>query len=166
LTVLAGFVLVPFALFGQTAFLAERVLGNVISAGIKLMVLAVVVGIGATLFGTLIRPSGEITLTQAASTILAAIAVFGLAVFVPGIAAWFRARLSWGRARRLRPAPRSVARRWPAAFWRVVVHGWRRACLVGRSELPPLSLAGWVPPMRRVARAVSPTPWSRRQHRA
>ena len=87
LTVLAGFVLVPFALFGQTAFLAERVLGNVISAGIKLMVLAIVVGIGATLFGTLIRPSGEITLTQAASTILAAIAVFGLAVFVPGIAA-------------------------------------------------------------------------------
>jgi type IV secretion system protein TrbL len=87
LTVLAGFVLVPFALFGQTAFLAERVLGNVISAGIKLMVLAVVVGIGSTLFGTLIRPSGEITLTQAASTILAAIAVFGLAVFVPGIAA-------------------------------------------------------------------------------
>jgi type IV secretion system protein TrbL len=43
LTVLAGFVLVPFALFGQTAFLAERVLGNVISSGIKLMVLAIVV---------------------------------------------------------------------------------------------------------------------------
>jgi type IV secretion system protein TrbL len=87
LTVLAGFVLVPFALFGQTAFLAERVLGNVISSGIKLMVLAIVVGIGSSLFGTLIRPSGEITLTQAASTILAAIAVFGLAIFVPGIAA-------------------------------------------------------------------------------
>jgi type IV secretion system protein TrbL len=87
ITVLAGFVLVPFALFGQTAFLAERVLGNVISSGIKLMVLAIVVGIGASLFGTLIRPSGEITLTQAASTILAAIAVFGLAVFVPGLAA-------------------------------------------------------------------------------
>ncbi len=87
LTVLAGFVLVPFALFGQTAFLAERVLGNVICAGIKMMVLAIVVGIGASLFGLAIRPSGEITLTQAASTILAAIAVFGLAVFVPGIAA-------------------------------------------------------------------------------
>jgi type IV secretion system protein TrbL len=87
LTVLAGFVLVPFALFGQTAFLAERVLGNVISSGIKLMVLAIVVGIGASLFGTLIRPTGEVTLTQAASTILAAIAVFGLAIFVPGIAA-------------------------------------------------------------------------------
>ena len=87
LTVLAGFVLVPFALFGHTAFLAERVLGNVIASGIKLMVLAIVVGIGATLFGTLIRPTGEITLTQAASTILAAIAVFGLAVFVPAMAA-------------------------------------------------------------------------------
>jgi len=87
LTTLAGFVLVPFALFGQTAFLAERVLGHVITAGIKLMVLAIVVGIGSSLFGTLIRPSGEITLTQAASTILAAIAVFGLAIFVPAIAA-------------------------------------------------------------------------------
>ena len=29
LTTLAGFVLVPFGLFGKTAFLAERVLGNV-----------------------------------------------------------------------------------------------------------------------------------------
>ena len=87
LTVLAGFVLVPFALFGQTAFLAERVLGNVISSGIKLMVLAIVVGIGASIFGTLVRPTGEITLTQAASTILAAIAVFGLALFIPGLAA-------------------------------------------------------------------------------
>ena len=87
LTVLAGFVLVPFALFGHTAFLAERVLGNVISSGIKLMVLAIVVGIGSALFGTIIRPTGDITLTQAASTILAAIAVFGLAVFVPALAA-------------------------------------------------------------------------------
>jgi type IV secretion system protein TrbL len=87
LTTLAGFVLVPFALFGQTAFLAERVLGNVISSGIKLMVLAIVVGIGSSIFGTLVRPTADITLTQAASTILAATAVFGLAIFVPGIAA-------------------------------------------------------------------------------
>jgi len=87
LTVLAGFVLVPFALFGHTAFLAERVLGNVISSGIKLMVLAIVVGIGSSIFGTVMRPTGEVTLTQAASCILGAIAVFGLAIFVPGIAA-------------------------------------------------------------------------------
>ena len=88
LTTLAGFVLVPFALFGATAFLAERVLGNVIASGIKLMVLAIIVGIGSTLFGaTLTPPAAEITLAQASSTILAAIAVFGLAIFVPAVAA-------------------------------------------------------------------------------
>ena len=35
LTTLAGFVLVPFALWNKTAFLAERVLGNVIASGIN-----------------------------------------------------------------------------------------------------------------------------------
>jgi type IV secretion system protein TrbL len=34
-----------------------------------------------------VRPTAEITLTQAASTILAAIAVFGLALFIPSLAA-------------------------------------------------------------------------------
>lgn len=87
LTALAGFVLVPFALFGQTAFLAERVLGNVVSSGIKLMVLAIVVGIGSGIFSDLTQTAGEITLAQATSTILGAIAVFGLAIFVPAIAA-------------------------------------------------------------------------------
>ncbi len=88
LTTLAGFILVPFALFGKTSFLAERVLGNVISSGIKLMILAIVVGVGSTLFGTITAaPAGDITLEQAASYILAAIAVFGLAIFSPGIAA-------------------------------------------------------------------------------
>ena len=87
LTALAGFVLVPFALFGQTAFLAERVLGNVMSSGIKLMVLTIVVGIGSSIFAELTQTAGEITLAEAASTILGAIAVFGLAIFVPAIAA-------------------------------------------------------------------------------
>ncbi|MCC6776959.1 MAG: P-type conjugative transfer protein TrbL [Hyphomicrobiales bacterium] len=88
LTTLAGFVLVPFALFGKTAFLAERVLGNVITSGIKLMVLAIIIGIGSNIFSTIVTPvSGEITLNHAVSTILAALAVFGLAIFVPGIAA-------------------------------------------------------------------------------
>ena len=34
LTTLAGFVLVPFGLFNKTAFLAERVLGNVVASGV------------------------------------------------------------------------------------------------------------------------------------
>ena len=50
LTTLAGFVLIPFGLFGKSAFMAERVLGNVISSGIKVLVLAVIIGIGSTLF--------------------------------------------------------------------------------------------------------------------
>ena len=35
LTTLAGFVLIPFALWNKTSFLAERVLGNVIASGVK-----------------------------------------------------------------------------------------------------------------------------------
>jgi hypothetical protein len=40
LMTLAGFVLIPFGLFGKTGFAAERVLGNVISSGVKVLVLA------------------------------------------------------------------------------------------------------------------------------
>src|SRR5438309_3895608 len=49
LTTLAGFVLIPFGLVGKTAFAAVRVLGHVISSGIKVLVLAVIIGIGSTL---------------------------------------------------------------------------------------------------------------------
>jgi type IV secretion system protein TrbL len=89
LTTLAGFVLVPFALWNKTSFLAERVLGNVIAAGVKLMVLAIIVGIGSSLFATITSSfnGDEITLQQAVSTVLAAIAIFGLGIFGPGIAA-------------------------------------------------------------------------------
>lgn len=89
LTTLAGFVLIPFALWGKTAFLAERVLGNVIAAGIKLMVLAVIVGIGSTLFASFASSfaGGDITIEQALSTVLGALAIFMLGIFGPGIAA-------------------------------------------------------------------------------
>src|SRR3546814_8515073 len=50
LTTLAGFILVPFALWNKTSFLADRVLGNVVSSGIKVMVLAVIIVIGSNLF--------------------------------------------------------------------------------------------------------------------
>ncbi|MGY4363240.1 P-type conjugative transfer protein TrbL [Bradyrhizobium sp. i1.3.6] len=49
LTTLAGFILIPFALFNKTAFLAEKVLGNVVASSAKMMVLVVIVGIGAGL---------------------------------------------------------------------------------------------------------------------
>ncbi|MBX3527601.1 MAG: P-type conjugative transfer protein TrbL, partial [Rhodoblastus sp.] len=50
LTTLAGFVLIPFGLFSKTAFVAEKVLGHVIATGVKVLVLAVIIGIGSTLF--------------------------------------------------------------------------------------------------------------------
>ncbi len=88
LTTLAGFVLVPFALWNKTSFLAERVLGNVISSGIKVMVLAVIVGIGAGFFGdfTNALQGQEPSLAQAMSLVLASISLFGLGIFGPGIA--------------------------------------------------------------------------------
>jgi type IV secretion system protein TrbL len=88
LTTLAGFVLIPFALWNKTSFLAERVLGNVISSGIKVMVLAVIVGIGAGFFNDFINAlqGQQPNLAQAMSLVLASITLFGLGVFGPGIA--------------------------------------------------------------------------------
>jgi len=87
LTTLSGFVLVPFALWNKTSFLAERVLGNIVSSGIKMMVLAIIIGIGTTLFGEVTAGfEGEVTLDDAGSVILASLALFALALFGPGIA--------------------------------------------------------------------------------
>ena len=87
LTTLAGFVLVPFALWNKTAFLAERVLGNVISSGLKVLVLAVIVGIGANIFGQFTLPPGTTpTVDNALAIMLASLALFGLGLFGPSIA--------------------------------------------------------------------------------
>ncbi len=88
LTTLAGFVLIPFGLFGKTAFMAERVLGNVISSGVKVLVLAVIIGIGSTLFSQFTAGFGGATPTidDAMAVVLAALSLLGLGIFGPGIA--------------------------------------------------------------------------------
>jgi type IV secretion system protein TrbL len=88
LTTLAGFILIPFGLFGKTAFAAERVLGNVISSGVKVMVLAVIVGIGSTLFSqfTVSSAGAQVGIEDAMALVLAALALLGLGIFGPGIA--------------------------------------------------------------------------------
>ena len=88
LTTLAGFVLIPFGLFGKSAFMAERVLGNVISSGIKVLVLAVIIGIGSTLFSQFTAGfAGQTpTIDQAMAIVLAALSLLGLGIFGPGIA--------------------------------------------------------------------------------
>jgi type IV secretion system protein TrbL len=88
LTTLAGFVLIPFGLFGKTAFAAERVLGNVISSGVKVLVLAVIVGIGSSLFSQFTTgfSGNQPTIEDAISMVLAALSLLGLGIFGPGIA--------------------------------------------------------------------------------
>src|SRR5271156_343846 len=87
LTTLAGFVLVPFGLFGRTAFLAEKVLGNVVSSGIKVLVLAVIVGIGSTIFGQFTAGfNNPPTINDALTLILASLSLLGISIFGPGIA--------------------------------------------------------------------------------
>ena len=96
LTTLAGFILIPFALWNKTSFLAEKVLGNVVASGIKLMVLAIIVGIGSTIFGDITSAFAPpvdnpdmvvpITLKDAASIMLGSMALLALGIFGPGIA--------------------------------------------------------------------------------
>ncbi len=85
---LAGFILVPFALWNRTGFLAERVLGHVVSSGIKVMVLGVIVGIGSGFFAqfTSALQGQEPDIGQAMSLVLASLALFGLGIFAPSVA--------------------------------------------------------------------------------
>jgi type IV secretion system protein TrbL len=88
LTSRAGFVLVPFAFWNRTSFLAERVLGSVVSSGVKVMVLAVIVGIGANYFNQFVAAlqGQEPNIEQAVSLMLASLALLGLGVFGPSVA--------------------------------------------------------------------------------
>jgi P-type conjugative transfer protein TrbL len=128
LTTLASFILVPFALWGKTSFLAEKTLGNVIASGVKVMVLAIIIGIGSTIFSelatTLTRP---VDIVSAMSLLLAALSCSGSASLVQA------SRQVWCRARpNLAPVlPRARLRalrrlRSAAARWRSAVCGWLR----------------------------------------
>ncbi len=86
LTTLAGFVLVPFALWNKTSFLAEKVLGNVVSSGIKVLVLAVIVGIGSGLFAQFQVHPDEPSIDHALVVMLASLALLALGIYGPGIA--------------------------------------------------------------------------------
>ena len=88
LVTLAGFVLLPFAFWGRTAFMAERVLGHIVSSGIKVLVLAVIIGIGTTLFSQFTNASvgADPDIEQVMAIALAALTLLGLGIFGPGIA--------------------------------------------------------------------------------
>src|SRR6266852_1844741 len=89
LTTLKGFILVPFALWRGTSFIAEPVLGQVITSGVRILVFAVVTGIGTQIFSQILpsNPTAELSLQDALTVLLASMTVGGLALYAPKIAA-------------------------------------------------------------------------------
>jgi type IV secretion system protein TrbL len=87
-TTLAGFALVPFAFWRQTSFLAERVLGNVMASGVKILVVAMIIGIGSNLFEQIrtALPDDGMNIAQAFSVVLGALVLMGLSIFCPRLA--------------------------------------------------------------------------------
>ncbi|MGE3476789.1 MAG: P-type conjugative transfer protein TrbL [Rhodospirillaceae bacterium] len=88
LTTLAGFVLVPFAFWNKTSFLAERVLGMVVTSGIKIMMLAVVAGISSGFFSDFTAAMGpeEPELHEIMALVLASLSLLGLSLYVNSLA--------------------------------------------------------------------------------
>jgi P-type conjugative transfer protein TrbL len=125
LTTLAGSVLIPFGLFGKTAFAAERVLGNVISSGIKVLVLAVIVGIGSTLFAQFTAGFGgnQPTIDQAMALVLGALSLLGLGYLWTGNCQRHRVRRAATRCRR--SGRDWSCRRGRRRCWRWSCSGWR-----------------------------------------
>ncbi len=85
LVTLAAFVLVPFGLLKQTNFMSERALGLVVSYGLKFLTLALIISIGYDVFSRL-QPVVPISLNEAFSIALAALALMMLAMHAPAVA--------------------------------------------------------------------------------
>ncbi|WP_062098361.1 P-type conjugative transfer protein TrbL [Caulobacter sp. CCH5-E12] len=83
---LISFVMVPFGILTQTAFLAERAIAYVPSVGVKMMALALVVSIGEQIF-TSYTLSAEPTWQESCGMLVAAIVLLMLALKIPAVAA-------------------------------------------------------------------------------
>lgn len=152
LAALAGFVLVPFALWGKTAFLAERVLGHVAATGVKVMVLAVVVGIGSTLFAdvALALRGEDVTVERVIPLVLAALSLLAVGIHGPAVASGLVAggpRLDAGHA----AAAAGAAGRAAASAGGVAAAGGRRLARgpdAAARAAAGIPRAGAVPPRR------------------
>lgn len=82
---LGGFVLLPFGIWSKSAFLAERPLGYVVAAGLKVLALAIVVSGAQTIFDQL-QPSTNPDIYEALSILVAALLLAMLAMFIPNLA--------------------------------------------------------------------------------
>src|SRR3546814_15254449 len=68
--------------------MAERVLGHIVSSGIKVLVLAVITGIGVTLFDRFMQAGlgPEPDIEQVMAIALGALTLLGLGIFGPSLA--------------------------------------------------------------------------------
>ena len=80
-------ILIPWALLPQTKFLAEKAIGAVVSAGIKLMVLAFIIAVVDPVLASIHFSGPEIKLNELWSVLLTAGAIAFLAWHVPSLAA-------------------------------------------------------------------------------
>jgi P-type conjugative transfer protein TrbL len=148
LTTLKGFILVPFALWRRTSFIAEPVLGQVITSGVRILVFAVVTGIGTQIFSQILpsNPTAELSLQDALTVLLASMTVGGLASMHPksprascparrssgSVLPWRRPRLLAARScwagldwqERLEPVPARSPRRQRLAVLHALLTRW------------------------------------------
>ena len=82
---LVAFVVVPFGVLSQSAFMSEKAIGYVVSIGIKLMALAIVVSLGTTIFDNY-TVSSDPGIGEDVGLLLAAVLMVMLALKVPAIA--------------------------------------------------------------------------------
>jgi type IV secretion system protein TrbL len=86
ITAVAG-VLVPWALLPQTRFLSEKAIGAVVSAGIKLMVLAFIIAVANPVLASIHFSGPEIKLNELWAVLLTTGAIAFLAWHAPSVAA-------------------------------------------------------------------------------
>lgn len=85
IVVLAAFILVPFGLWKGTGFMAERAIGYTFSAGIRLMVLALVISLGLNLFSAItLNPTP--TAQEALGAVLGSLVFMVLCFYAPSMA--------------------------------------------------------------------------------
>jgi type IV secretion system protein TrbL len=80
-------ILVPWALLPQTKFLSEKAIGAVVSAGIKLMVLAFIIAVVDPVLASIHFSGPEIKLNELWSVLLTSAAIAFLAWHVPSLVA-------------------------------------------------------------------------------
>lgn len=81
-----GMILLPFGVSRHTSFLAEKVIGSIISFGVKLMVLAFIVAVTVPLLSSFTLPTDP-TWNDLFAMVMVSLAIMGLAWHAPGVAA-------------------------------------------------------------------------------